>query len=71
MGSGKAGWLTFLTNLSVHLVGTTPSVEILETWSTPLVDLSVLFAEIADDFQLTTYFEKRNTWGLMVKDAFF
>lgn len=57
----------FLTKLSSKLIGHTPSVGILETWSDALVDISISFSELADDIQLTTFFEKNKTWKLMVK----
>lgn len=40
--------------------------EELQRWSDPLVDLATTFSDIAPKFQITTFFEKQLTHGVMV-----
>jgi hypothetical protein len=65
MGASPASWLAFLTGLT-GVVKSSTNVQDLEAWSHPLIDLSTTFAEIADDFAITTFYEKWLTYGVQV-----
>lgn len=65
MGASPASWLSFLTGLT-GVVKSSTNVQDLETWSHALLDLSTTFAEIADDFAITTFYEKFQTYGVQV-----
>lgn len=63
-----ATWTTFLTKLSTGLViASSKAVQELQTWSTPLVELTTAFSEIAPKFEITTFFEQKKTHGVLVR----
>lgn len=66
-GSDIAGWGSFLGGLgSVIGIRDSNLVRELQTWSSPLLELSTVFADLAPRFQLTSFFEENKTNGVMV-----
>lgn len=55
-----ATWATYLGRVGTGLgwKGTQVTQE-LQRWSDPLVELTTVFSEIAPQFQITTFWEKR------------
>jgi len=47
-------------------VRTSEVTQELETWSTPLVDLTASFSQLAPDFAITTFYETADTYGVRV-----
>lgn len=67
-GTDSAVWATYLGKLGKSIgLRSTQVTEELQRWSDPLVELTTTFSQIAPDFQITTFFEKRLTHGVMVR----
>jgi len=66
-GSGAATLGTFLTRLSRGLgIHSANVLTELETWSSPLVELTTSFAQLAPKYEITTFFEEQDTHGVRV-----
>jgi hypothetical protein len=66
-GADIATWGTFLSHVSTAFrVRSTQALEELGKWSPTLLQLNTLFAEQAADQNVTTFFERQKTYGVMV-----
>ncbi|KAI9782759.1 MAG: hypothetical protein M1816_001711 [Peltula sp. TS41687] len=66
-GADVAAWTGFLDKLTTILgIKSTEVTKELKTWSTPLLELSTEFSELAPRFNLTTFFEQRSYHGVTV-----
>jgi hypothetical protein len=69
-GADVAVWATYLGNLGQGLgFGSNPVTQDLKRWSTPLVELAVNFGQIASRFDIVTFFEQSETYGVMVRNV--
>ncbi|KAK8209716.1 hypothetical protein IWZ01DRAFT_527990 [Phyllosticta capitalensis] len=66
-GSDAATWAAFLGSLgrAVHL-RSTEVLDELKRWSNPLVELTRVFSELRDKFQITSFYEKEATNGMII-----
>ncbi|KAK8189294.1 uncharacterized protein BKA78DRAFT_319145 [Phyllosticta capitalensis] len=66
-GSDLAKWASILNGLGkAFRVRNSAVVEELKRWSNPLNELTTTFSELAERFQITTYFETKPTNGILV-----
>jgi hypothetical protein len=69
-GADVAVWATYLGNLGQGLgFGSTAVTQDLKRWSNPLVELAVNFGQIASRFDIVTFFEQIETYGVMVRSG--
>lgn len=67
-GTPHQGTDTYLVNLKKVLQADETSVlSQLKLWSPSLIDANARFAEIADGFTITTFYENKETHGFMVR----
>lgn len=70
-GSDAATWAAFLGSIGkVVRLRNTEVVDELKRWSNPLVELTTVFSELRDQFQITTFYEKQTTNGVFVSPLF-
>jgi len=66
-GTDSAVWATYLGDLGKALgLRNTEVAKELKRWSYPLVELTTHFSDLAPNFQITTFFEKKKTHGILV-----
>lgn len=71
-GSDAATWASFLGSVGKAVrVRNTDVVEELRRWSSPLVELTTTFSELAPKFLTSTYFETKATNGVVVSSNLF
>ena len=66
-GADAATWSTYLSHVSkaVGIRSTTVTKE-LQRWSSKLTELTVLFSEQVPELLITTFYETRPTYGVIV-----
>ena len=66
-GADIASWVKAMGGLSKSIgLRSTTVMHQLSRWSEPLIELSTLFSEQISDLQVTTFYEKLPTYGIVV-----
>ena len=67
-GADVADWANYLGKFGRAIgLRSAQVTEELQRWSNPLVELTTTFSGIAHKFEITTFFEKRATHGILVR----
>ena len=69
-GADVAAWMGVLERLTA-ILGTRLAevIKDLQTWSTPLLEFTTGFSELAPKFNIKTFFEQRSDHGVTIKPS--